>query len=89
MVPGLVGAPELELSGVRMEQSQNTQEHHQVALSYLKAMWSVFKESLSVKPRLDPFTPGQTILITRGEGRWLSTGTSVSGPISGGLRMSP
>lgn len=84
-----MGAPELELSGVRMEQSQNTQEHYQVALSYLKAMWSVFTESLGVKPRLDPFTPGQTILINMGEGRWLSTGTSVSGPLSGVLTMSP
>jgi hypothetical protein len=73
-----VGTAELQLSGAAFERGEDTMGHYQVALSYLKAMWKVYTEVLGVTPRLDPFTPGQKIVLIMGDLRWRNTGSSVS-----------
>jgi hypothetical protein len=76
-----VNTPELTVSGVCIERGEDTMGHYQVALSCLKAMWQVFTQLLGVTARFDPFYPDQTILISLGDGRWQSSGTSVGAPM--------
>lgn len=59
--------------------------HYEVALSCLKATWKVFTHFLGVTARHDIFSPDQAILISLGDGRWQSSGTSVGAKIPGGL----
>jgi hypothetical protein len=72
------GAPELQLCGIRKEWSKSTRDHYQVVLSHLKATWHVYTEQLRVHARHSPFTVGQSIFMTVGDGRHLTIGKSVS-----------
>jgi hypothetical protein len=74
----LPGTPELQLSGIRKEWSKSTRDHYQVALSHLKATWQVYTEQLRVHARHSPFTVGQSIFMTVGDGRHLTIDKSVS-----------